>query len=260
MVLISFDIEEFDMPIEYGKEISFEDQINISISGTNIILDLLKKHHAKATFFSTAAFAINAPNEIKRIIDEGHEIASHTFFHSNFKNEDLKLSKQKLEEITKTEVSGLRMPRMYPVDNQEVYNAGYVYNSSINPTYLPGRYNNFDKPRSYFKENNVIQIPASVSPIIRFPLFWLSFHNLPLWLYKLLCSWTLKKDKYLNIYFHPWEFTDLNQPERFGFPGYISKNSGEKMTERLDGLLSWINLKKYKTHIFKDLISKIQTK
>lgn len=257
MILISFDIEEFDMPFEYGKEISFKDQINISILGTNIILDLLNKHNAKATFFSTAIFAINAPNEIKRIIDEGHEIASHTYFHSEFKNEDLLLSKQKLEEITKTEVIGLRMPRMYPVDNQEVFKAGYVYNSSINPTYLPGRYNNFHKPRTYFNENNVVQIPASVSPIIRFPLFWLSFHNLPLWLYKMLCNWTLKKDKYLNIYFHPWEFTDLNQPERFGFPDYVSKNSGDKMTERLDNLLTWMNKKNYKTHIFKDLISKI---
>ena len=27
MILLSFDIEEFDMPLEYGKEISFENQI-----------------------------------------------------------------------------------------------------------------------------------------------------------------------------------------------------------------------------------------
>lgn len=260
MVLLSFDIEEFDMPFEYGKEISFEDQINISITGTNIILDLLQKHKVKATFFSTATFAINAPNEIKRIIDEGHEIASHTYFHSEFKNEDLLLSKQKLEQITNTEVVGLRMPRMYPVDNQEVSKAGYAYNTSLNPTYLPGRYNNFDKPRTYFKENNVWQIPASVSPIVRFPLFWLSFHNLPLSIYKWLCKITLKKDKYLNLYFHPWEFTDLNQKEKYGFPSYISKNSGDKMTDRLDNLLSWMNQKKYTFKIFKDLIIKIETK
>ncbi len=260
MVLLSFDIEEFDMPFEYNREISFEDQINISITGTNIILDLLQKHQVKATFFSTATFAINAPKEIKRIIDEGHEIASHTYFHSEFKNEDLILSKQKLEQITNTEVVGLRMPRMYPVDNQEVFKAGYTYNTSLNPTYLPGRYNNFNKPRTYFKEHNVWQIPASVSPILRFPLFWLSFHNLPLSIYKWLCKITLKKDKYLNLYFHPWEFTDLNQKEKYGFPNYISKNSGDKMTDRLDNLLSWMNEKEYKFGVFKDLIIKIETK
>ena len=60
MILLSFDIEEFDMPFEYERKIDFIDQINISIQGTNSILDILKKHQVKATFFSTATFAINA--------------------------------------------------------------------------------------------------------------------------------------------------------------------------------------------------------
>ena len=30
MILLSFDIEEFDMPFEYGKDISFENQIAVS--------------------------------------------------------------------------------------------------------------------------------------------------------------------------------------------------------------------------------------
>jgi Polysaccharide deacetylase len=257
MVLLSFDIEEFDMPFEFGKTISFEEQIAISITGSHAILDLLEKHKVKATFFSTVIFAQNAPEIIKRILENGHEIASHTYYHSSFKNEDLLLSKQKLEEITNTKVIGLRMPRMYPVDNDEVINAGYVYNSSINPTYLPGRYNHLDKSRTYFKEKSMLQIPASVSPIIRFPLFWLSFHNLPLWLYQFFVKWTLKTDRYLNIYFHPWEFTNLKQPEKFGFPGYVSKNSGDQMITRFDKMLVWMKKKNYKFGTFKDFIATI---
>lgn len=257
MVLLSFDIEEFDMPFEYGKTISFEEQIAISIQGTTSILDLLQKHNTKATFFSTVVFAENAPKVIKRILDNGHEIASHTYYHSKFKNEDLLLSKQKLEDITKTEVIGLRMPRMYPVDEKEVFKAGYTYNSSINPTFIPGRYNHFNKPRTYFKQEEVWQIPASVSPIIRFPLFWLSFHNLPLGLYQFLVKWTIKKDNYLNIYFHPWEFTNLKQPEKFGFPGYVSKNSGKQMIARFDKMLFWMNEKNYKFGTFKDFLATI---
>ena len=87
MILLSFDIEEFDMPLEYGKEIDFQDQINISISGTNHILDILEKHKVKATFFSTVVFAQNAPDIIKRIIRSGHELASHSYYHSSFKLE-----------------------------------------------------------------------------------------------------------------------------------------------------------------------------
>ena len=52
MILLSFDIEEFDMPFEYERKIDFNDQINISIQGTNAILDILKKYQVKATFFS----------------------------------------------------------------------------------------------------------------------------------------------------------------------------------------------------------------
>lgn len=254
MVLLSFDIEEFDMPLEYGKDISFEDQIAISRKGTVIILDLLQKYKVQATFFSTAIFAVAAPDLIKRLVSEGHELASHTYYHSEFKNEDLLLSKQKLEEISHTDVVGLRMPRMYPVDDFEVEKAAYLYNSSINPTYLPGRYNHFDKPRTYFKMKNVWQIPASVTPLLRFPLFWLSFHNLPLWLYKILCVWTYRNDKYLNIYFHPWEFVDLQDKHRFGFPNYISKNSGDKMKFRLENLIVWMKIKNYKFSNFKNLM------
>ena len=257
MILLSFDIEEFDMPFEYGKTISFEEQIAISIQGTTAILDLLQKHNAKATFFSTVTFAINAPDVIKRIIIEGHEMASHSYYHSDFKIEHLLESRLKLEEITNTKVVGYRMPRMYPVDEKEIFKAGYLYNSSINPTYLPGRYNHFDKPRTYFKQEGVWQIPASVSPIIRFPLFWLSFHNLPLWLYQFLIKWTIKKDNYLNIYFHPWEFTNLKQPEKFNFPGYVSKNSGIHMIQRFDKMLFWMNEKNYKFGTFKDFLATI---
>lgn len=251
MILLSFDIEEFDMPFEYQREISFEEQITISRKGTIIILDLLKKHNIKATFFSTVVFAKEVPDLIKRIIEEGHELASHTYYHSDFKVEHLKESKIELEKLSDSEVIGFRMPRMYPVDEKEIEKAGYLYNSSINPTFLPGRYNHFDKPRTFFKKENVWQIPASVSPIIRFPLFWLSFHNLPQFLYNFLTKWTYKKDKYLNIYFHPWEFTELNQKEKYNFPNYVSKNTGDLMTNRLDNFISWAKEKKYPFGTFK---------
>lgn len=260
MILLSFDIEEFDMPFEYQREITFEEQISISRKGTTIILDLLKKYNIKATFFSTVVFAKEVPDLIKRIIDEGHELASHTYYHSDFKVEHLKKSKEALEALSGSDVVGFRMPRMYPVDEKEIEKAGYLYNSSINPTYLPGRYNHFDKPRTYFKLENVWQIPASVSPIIRFPLFWLSFHNLPLNLYKFLAKWTYNKDSYLNIYFHPWEFTDLNQKERFNFPKYVSKNTGDLMTNRLDNFISWGIENKYRFGTFKNFLNNYNLK
>ena len=237
MILLSFDIEEFDMPFEYARTISFDDQMAISIRGTQEILRILKKHEVKATFFCTATFALAAPQVINSIVEAGHEVASHGYYHSAFEVSHLAQSKQVLEQLTGQPVNGFRMARMMPVDEEEICKAGYVYNSSINPTYLPGRYNNLKKPRTSFFEKGVVQLPASVSPRLRIPLFWLAFHNFPLWLYRMLCNKTYRHDGYLNIYFHPWEFTDLKDKTRFGFPGYVSKNSGRQMSERMDQLI-----------------------
>lgn len=256
MILLSFDIEEFDMPFEYDREISFTDQMSISRIGTTIILDLLQQHQVRATFFCTATFGLNAPELLERMIAEGHEVASHGYYHSDFKPEHLLASKKTLEEITGKKVTGYRMARMMPVDEQEIAKAGYIYNTSLNPTYLPGRYNNFSKPRTWFKKQGVIQIPASVTPLIRFPLFWLAFHNLPVWIYKRLSKWTYTNDNYLNLYFHPWEFTDLNDPKRFNFPGYVSRNSGDAMTARLGALISWMKKKNYPFGTFVDFLEK----
>ncbi len=255
MILLSFDIEEFDMPFEYGRTIDFSEQISVSKEGTKAILKILRKNNIKATFFSTVIFAQNAPELLQEIVNDGHEIASHTYYHSTFEVADLKKSKLALEQQTATKVTGFRMPRMQPVDEKEIYKAGYTYNSSINPTYLPGRYNNFNKPRTFFYEQGVLQIPASVTPIIRFPLFWLTFHNLNLKLYFWLCQWTLKTDGYLNIYFHPWEFTDLNNKEKYNFPDYVSRNTGTKMSNKMDLFITKMKRKKHHFGTFQEFIA-----
>ncbi|HEX8059531.1 MAG TPA: polysaccharide deacetylase family protein [Cyclobacteriaceae bacterium] len=243
-VLLSFDIEEFDVPLEYGANIPFEDQMQISIVGTETILDILKETGIQATFFSTVVFAKNAGHVIKRIVAEGHELGSHGWFHSSFENKDLLASREELKSISGSDISGFRMARMMDVDHAAIRDAGYTYNSSLNPVYLPGRYNNFSSPRTVFNEGPLVHIPASATPLIRLPLFWLSFHHLPFWLYKLACLRTINNDKYLNIYFHPWEFTDLSDP-KLGLPLLIRRNSGPSMVLRFRELLRWAKKKQY---------------
>jgi hypothetical protein len=232
-VLLSFDVEEFDMPLEYNFSISPEEQMRVGKNGLDAIEPILNDPSIGATLFTTANFAMQYPDAIKHLSKQ-HEIASHTFYHSDFRNEHLLSSRLKLEEITGSSVTGLRMPRMRKVEMEEVIKAGYHYDSSINPTWLPGRYNNFHLPRTLYKENGMIRVPASVSPILRVPLFWLSFKNLPYTVFKLLALQTLKKDGYLCLYFHPWEFTDI---ENYGLPGFTKKLNGEPLLNRLHHLL-----------------------
>ncbi len=238
MILLSFDTEEFDVPRESGVEFSLAQGMEVSRYGTENILDILDRNGVKATFFCTVNFAENAPDIIRRIIDSGHEIAAHGCDHWQPRPSDVFRSKERLEELTGKPVEGYRQPRMFAVSDEDIRRAGYLYNSSLNPCFIPGHYNHLDKPRTCFMRDGVLQIPASVTPWLRFPLFWLALHNLPLWLYKAFARRTVSRDGSLSTYFHPWEFSPLGEHPEFKV-GFVSRNhAGKEMERRLDSVIN----------------------
>lgn len=233
-VLLSFDVEEFDMPLEYGFPISVDEQMQVGKKGMDAITPVLDDPSITSTLFTTANFALRYPDAIRALANR-HEIASHTFYHSSFEEADLLRSKDTLENISAKKVTGLRMPRMRTVSLTEVKKAGYEYDSSVNPTWLPGRYNNLHLPRIPYRQEEVLRIPASVSPGLRIPLFWLSFKNLPYYWFRQLALQTLKKDGYICLYFHPWEFTGI---DGYGLPRYTRKPDDGKLLSRLQQLIA----------------------
>ena len=234
VVLLSFDVEEFDLPLEYNLPISEQQQMEIGKAGADEMKNIIEAGEVPATLFTTANFAQHYPELIKTLAQK-NEIASHTFYHSSFKDEDLKNSGDTLERITGNKVTGLRMPRFKKIDINLVKEAGYSYDSSVNPTYIPGKYNNLNLPRTLYKEKNFLRLPVSVTPVLRFPLFWLSFKNIPYPIYKKMAMNTLAKDGYLSLYFHPWEFTDIS---KWKIPFYIKKDSGRRLADRLSMLIT----------------------
>ncbi len=236
VILMSFDLEEFDIPEEYGQTLDKVTQFMISRQGVEALLEVLDRLQIRVTFFITANFALHHPALIHRIAQD-HEVASHGFYHSQFELTDLEKSRITLSEICGNSIRGFRMARLQPIDDEAIQKAGYQYNSSMNPTYLPGRYNNFFQPRVSYWSNQLLNIPTSVTPGIRFPLFWLSFKNLPLWLYQLLSRWTLNCDRYLCLYFHPWEFANLDP---FTLPRYVKFPHSRNMLKKLENYLIWL--------------------
>jgi peptidoglycan/xylan/chitin deacetylase (PgdA/CDA1 family) len=238
-ICLTFDVEEFDMPLEYGVQISAEQQMYHGCMGVQAIMHILESPNFQTTLFTTANYANNNVTQIQAL-SKVHEIASHTYYHSSFNNEDLLQSKITLENIIQKSVVGLRMPRMKPIDMKLVKAAGYTYDSSVNPTFLPGKYNNLHVSRTIFVENYMQRIPASVSPQ-RIPLFWLAFKNMPYNWFKNLCIQTLKKDGYLNLYFHPWEFSHTIQA--INIPTFTKRYAGKILVHRLEKLI--IDLQPY---------------
>jgi peptidoglycan/xylan/chitin deacetylase (PgdA/CDA1 family) len=233
-ILLTFDVEEFDLPLEYGISIPMSEQMEVGKKGLDVIHEILDDPEMYCTLFTTANFALKYPAAIAGLSTK-HEIASHTFFHSSFKQEDLLNSREVLEDIISKKVYGLRMPRMKKINAGCVQLAGYEYDSSINPTLIPGRYNNLKMPRTYYRENGITKMPVSVSPNLRVPLFWLAFKNFPYTYFKKIALQTLRVDGYLSLYFHPWEFSDLTN---YSLPKIVKRKSGQVLLEKLKRLIS----------------------
>ena len=210
-VTLGFDVEEFDFPLERGRGIDFGTQLAVSSEGLEFLLDLLARLELRATFYTTANFALHRTDLVRRIVAGGHEVASHDYYHG----------------LTAASSAALAA-------------AGYRYNSSINPTWIPTRYNNLRAPCSVSREEGLTIYPVSVSAPFRVPLFWISLHVMPLPLYKLLCRSALRRDGHLNLYFHPWEFSARLREPAFGVPGYLTHCSGTDLQRKFIRLLEWL--------------------
>jgi peptidoglycan/xylan/chitin deacetylase (PgdA/CDA1 family) len=232
-ILVGFDVEEFDMPLEYNQAISEAEQMDTGFRGLQALLPIIDATGIPCTFYTTAHFANWHPENIRQLAGQ-HEIASHTFYHTHFETAHLQESRLQLEAITGLPVYGLRMPRMRDVAMSDVRKAGYSYDSSMNPTWIPGRYNHLNKPRTLYYDQDILRVPASVSPHLRIPLFWLAFKNMPYAIFKKLAIQTLQHDGYLCLYFHPWEFIDISQ---YKIPDYTKRWSGEQLQHRLYRLI-----------------------
>ena len=83
---------------------------------TGVILDALKKHNVKATFFLVGNYLETQPDLVRRMVEEGHTVGNHTYSHPDMSaisdKESFKKELQKNEELYK-EVTGEDMPKLY---------------------------------------------------------------------------------------------------------------------------------------------------
>ena len=83
---------------------------------TAVILDALKKHNAKATFFLVGNYIKTSPELVKRMVEEGHIVANHTYSHpdmSAISSQDaFQKELSKLEDLFET-TTGKKMVKYY---------------------------------------------------------------------------------------------------------------------------------------------------
>lgn len=229
IICLTFDIEDW-FQVENLREkfppAVWPDCESRVENNTKKILTLLDKYNIKGTFFILGWIAERFPNLVKEISSKGHEIASHGYGHiinyqlSNDKIvEDIKKSKEILENITDQKVKGYRAPNFSITENimATLKEFGFQYDSSYHPFSKNKRYGQIEMERNgyFYRKNEIIEVPLSVlkNNLVEIPIGGGGYFRLyPYPIFKQLSRYYFNKQDYLVMYFHPWEF-DPEQPK-----------------------------------------------
>ena len=116
---------------------------------THQVLDALAELEVKGTFFVVADVASTTPSLIRRIAQDGHEIASHDLVHVSWESrtpkglrEDLRRARGELEDLVGLAVRGVRAPffsltARTPWAPEVLSEVGFEYSSSVLPAVNP---------------------------------------------------------------------------------------------------------------------------
>ncbi len=74
-----FTVERYGALIGKSVALTFDDGPDPAYTAE--ILDVLRRKQVLATFFVIGANVVQSPDLLRRMVDEGHEVGSHTFFH-----------------------------------------------------------------------------------------------------------------------------------------------------------------------------------
>ena len=224
--LLSFDVEEWFQVENLKGAISrseWEQQNSSVEKNTTRILDILAEFDVKATFFVLGWVAERHKDLVKGIDSHGHEVACHGYGHNlnyNLTNqqlfEDLKKSKQILEDLTGKKIRGYRAPSFSINDRVIRYlkDLDFIYDSSLNPFKLNKRYGSIKgelKPVTegcFRAENGLLEIPISTVRIFGMDIPMgggAYFRVFPFPIFKNLLKIKLHQDGFYSFYLHPWE-------------------------------------------------------
>lgn len=243
-LLVTYDVEEFDWRVGGGRPLPAAEQIRITAEGLRKLLPIHERHQAPATFFVTGAFAAAEPDLVAKTAQAGHEIAVHGLEHGDdYANleptvaiDRLKRARDLVEAASGQGAVGMRTPRLRSCLAFVVRDAGFSYDASPHPTWIPGRYFGLHFSRAPWHKEGITKVPISVLPGLRMPVSWMWFQFAGPRLGLFGARLALLGAPYLHLYFHPWEAVSLRP---FGAPPPFSQRTGPVFLDALDRLLTW---------------------
>ncbi|MFC7335300.1 XrtA system polysaccharide deacetylase [Rhodocista pekingensis] len=200
-------------------------------TNTHAVLDLFARHGTRATFFTLGWVAERHPSLIRRIVAEGHELASHGHAHHPLHEldafrfrADVRRAKRLLEDIGGVAVTGYRAPSFSigahtPWAHEVLAEEGHRYSSSVYPV-RHDHYGSPDAPRTPYRVAGgaLLEIPPTTCRVLGRNLPCSGggyFRLLPLTVSDLAFRKAARQLGRCVFYFHPWEI-DPGQPRPAG--------------------------------------------
>ncbi len=254
-----FQVGAFERVINKGDWAGLESRV---ARNTDAVLDLFARAGVKATFFTLGWVAERAPAQMRRIVAEGHEIASHGWDHDRVFTmdaerfrADLRRARSVIEDAVGVAVTGYRAPSFSidtrtPWAHRVLAEEGYAYSSSVAPV----RHDHYgwpESPRFAWRpvaDSGLIELPVTTARVGGRTLAAGGggfFRLLP---YR-FSRWAIKQvhreaGRPAVFYFHPWEI-DPAQPRVAAAPlrsklrHYSRLDAMEGKLERLLGDFRW---------------------
>ncbi len=224
------------------------------------ILELLAERDVRATFFTLGWVAERYPQLVRRIVDAGHEIASHGYGHQRATDMDRAAFKADvvrargvLEDVAGQPVHGYRAPSFSigPANDwafDVLRETGHRYSSSVYPV-RHDHYGSPDAPRfAHAARSGLVELPITTARVLSRNLpaggggyFRLMPYRVSRWMIE-----RVNRDdgEPAIFYCHPWEI-DPGQPRpgrvdaRTRFRHYVNLARTERRLQRLLADFAW---------------------
>ena len=257
---MSVDIEDWFQVGAFERTIDRDDWPRLESRverNSDAVLDLYDRAGVKATFFTLGWVAERCPALMRRIVDAGHELASHGYDHARVFTmdraqfaADLERTKKLLEDASGSAVIGYRAPSFSidmrtPWAHEVLAEQGYSYSSSVAPI-AHDHYGWPESPRFAWH-------PVPGSDLVEFPVTTAHmggkrmaaggggfFRLLPYWLSREAIAQVNREGQAAIFYFHPWEI-DPAQPRVAHAPLKSKLRHYANLSKMADKLLRVMN-------------------
>ncbi|MBX9814226.1 MAG: DUF3473 domain-containing protein [Sphingomonas sp.] len=225
-----FQVGAFEKVIDRADWERFAPRVE---ANTGRVLDLFAEAGVRATFFTLGWVAERFPALMRRIVAEGHELASHGYGHARVHGftpvqfrADIARARAVLEDAGGVAITAYRAPN-FSIDARTPWahailaEEGYVYSSSVAPL-AHDHYGWASAPRHAYR-------PLPDSPLIEVPMTLMRvagrelttgggfFRLLPNLVTDRAVRAANAEGRPILFYFHPWEI-DPDQPRVAGAP------------------------------------------